>query len=359
VVKRHLPVIARSEATHELSFTPPHCEEPNDEAISLRVRKRHSWRLLRRFAPRNDSKIHNLYVMHFYMNPQQDGQLSSSSDLVYTERLNKHQQQDISVPNPHPMNLILFDPTDQKDPSLVIVTGERAQHMIRVQKVQREQILRVGQLGGKMGHGMVVDIGQESVTLEIELRGQAPKEPDVDFIVAVARPQILKKILQTSAAMGVRRLMLVASTHTEKSYFSSPVLQPKYIFHHLCLGLEQAIATYLPLVSIHMRFRAFLAEEMNQLLPLSSYRLLAHPGVNETLACFQFSSEYTNEKPYVVAIGPERGWAEEEINLFEEHLFKKFTLGERILRVDTAVCAVHAQLSLLREMAEKKFITTQ
>lgn len=259
------------------------------------------------------------------------------------------------------MNLILFDPIDQKDPSLVIVTGERAEHLIRVQKVQRGQILRVGQLGGKMGQGVVVVVGPESVMLEIELRGQAPKEPDLDFIVAVARPQILKKILQTSAAMGVRRLMLVASSHTEKSYFSSPVLQPKYIFHHLCLGLEQAIATYLPLVSVHRRFRAFLTEEMNQLLPLSSYRLLAHPGTNETLACFQFSSEYTNEKPYVekpyvVAIGPERGWAEEEITLFEEHLFKKFTLGERILRVDTAVCAVHAQLSLIREMAEKKVI---
>lgn len=45
----------------------------------------------------------------------------------------------------------------------------------------------------------------------------------------------------------------------------------------------------------------------------------------------------------VLAIGPERGWTEDEAQLFQrDHDFKMCTLGTSILRVDTAVVSALA-----------------
>ncbi|MFA6465072.1 MAG: RsmE family RNA methyltransferase, partial [Desulfurivibrionaceae bacterium] len=52
----------------------------------------------------------------------------------------------------------------------------------------------------------------------------------------------------------------------------------------------------------------------------------------------------------ILAIGPEGGWVDFEVQHFKEQGFMAFSLGARILRVDTAVPALLAQLSLLRQL---------
>jgi len=46
----------------------------------------------------------------------------------------------------------------------------------------------------------------------------------------------------------------------------------------------------------------------------------------------------------VVAIGPEGGWTDDEVAQLEAKGFRRHSLGERILRTDTATIAVIAQL---------------
>lgn len=47
-------------------------------------------------------------------------------------------------------------------------------------------------------------------------------------------------------------------------------------------------------------------------------------------------------------MGPEGGWIPFEARLLEEHGFEPFTLGPRILRVETCVAALLGQLGALR-----------
>ena len=53
----------------------------------------------------------------------------------------------------------------------------------------------------------------------------------------------------------------------------------------------------------------------------------------------------TDTRRRVVAIGPEGGWNSFEIKLFDNAGFKAFSLGERILRTDTAVIGLAAILN--------------
>jgi 16S rRNA (uracil1498-N3)-methyltransferase len=45
---------------------------------------------------------------------------------------------------------------------------------------------------------------------------------------------------------------------------------------------------------------------------------------------------------HAIAIGPEGGWAPEEIALFTQHQWQPVTLGPRILRAETAAIAAIA-----------------
>ena len=49
-------------------------------------------------------------------------------------------------------------------------------------------------------------------------------------------------------------------------------------------------------------------------------------------------------------MGPEGGWNEFELQCFMEQGFAGFSMGRRILHVDTAVVALLAQLQLLADM---------
>lgn len=46
----------------------------------------------------------------------------------------------------------------------------------------------------------------------------------------------------------------------------------------------------------------------------------------------------------LLAVGPEGGWTEEEVELLESRGFRRRSLGPRILRTDTATVALLARL---------------
>jgi RsmE family RNA methyltransferase len=59
------------------------------------------------------------------------------------------------------------------------------------------------------------------------------------------------------------------------------------------------------------------------------------PGVGRLGAC-------ALRRPLLLALGPERGWTDADRALLRHHHFEPCTLGERILRVETACVAALA-----------------
>jgi 16S rRNA (uracil1498-N3)-methyltransferase len=80
--------------------------------------------------------------------------------------------------------------------------------------------------------------------------------------------------------------------------------------------------------------------------PWPGRRLLLHPPVARGLSeCQEWAGD---ERPLLVAIGPEGGWSDEEVALAEENGFECFGLGKTILRTETAALAVLAVLRYVR-----------
>ncbi len=245
------------------------------------------------------------------------------------------------------MNLLLLEPGEISDDGTVRLGGRRAKHIAKVLRAEPGRELRLGVLGGGTGTGTVLSVSSDEVELAVEV-GEEPAAPAwVDLIVALPRPAVLHRVLQTAAAMGVGKLDLTAAWRVEKSFFSSPALAAEAIRRHLVLGAEQGMVTRLPEVRLHRLLVPFVRELEARANPPG--RLLAHPQAAEPLEI-----AFPHGNRIEIAIGPEGGWIDREIETFREAGFAPFSLGPWILRSETAVTTALAQTELLRRLGPRQ-----
>jgi 16S rRNA (uracil1498-N3)-methyltransferase len=245
------------------------------------------------------------------------------------------------------LNLLLLESPEVSD-GTVTLTGRRAEHLLRVLKVAPGDTIRVGVVNGKIGSGRVLAIEGETVRLAVDAHSDPVCDHQVELILALPRPIMLQRILKQATVLGVRRFHLIRSRRVEKSFFHSPVLAPDKIRSILMEGMEQAMDTWLPEVSIHHHFKPFVED----VLPtLNGQGLIAHPGVEDTLA--GFPAPDASGQRLLLAVGPEGGWSDYELERFLDSGFYGFSMGPRILHVDTAVVSLLAQLQLLYDLRKR------
>ncbi|MCL4808180.1 MAG: 16S rRNA (uracil(1498)-N(3))-methyltransferase [Thermoanaerobaculia bacterium] len=244
------------------------------------------------------------------------------------------------------MNLILLFPADFDPDGTVRLTGRRARHVHEVHRARAGDDLTVGRVGGPVGTGTVLSAEPEEVRLSVRLSEEPPPPAGLDLLLAMPRPKVLRRVLQSATSLGARRIVLLNARRVEKSYFDTPFLEPAEIERNLVLGLEQARDTAMPRVLVRKLFRPFVEDELEGLWPRATCdRLLAHPAAPRGPA---ICDPGTAGSPAVLAIGPEGGWVPFELELLEAHGFVPFGLGPRILRVETALAFAFGQVQLAR-----------
>ena len=234
------------------------------------------------------------------------------------------------------MNLLLLEAADFIAADRVILRDRRLKHIQEVHRAEAGESLRVGILGGQMGQGQLLRLEPTEAELQITLAHNPPAKLPITLLLALPRPKMLRRVLQTVACMGVPRLVLLNSYRVEKSFWQTPFLEPHAIREQLLLGLEQARDTVLPEVTIEKRFKPFVEDRLQQLTS-GTRGLVGHPG--EYPACPRAVNE-----PVTLAIGPEGGWIPYEVQKLSEAGLQPVQLGDRILRVETAVSVLLARL---------------
>ena len=233
------------------------------------------------------------------------------------------------------MNLLLLKP-DQIAQHTAIVSGRQLEHLLAVQRAEVGDSVRVGVIDGLMGQGIIKTLSTLQATLEISLDTPPPPATPLCLILALPRPKMLRRTLQSVTAMGVKEIYLVNSSRVEKSFWQSPFLQPQAIEEQLILGLEQARDTLMPKLHMRKRFKPFVEDELGEIIK-GSQALVAHP-VTDVPCPINCNSAVT------LAIGPEGGFIPYEVELLSSIGFEAVHLGPRILRVEVAVPALISRL---------------
>ncbi len=251
------------------------------------------------------------------------------------------------------MNIILAEAEEVVD-GLLILTDHRAKHIIKVLQAQVGDQVRVGLIDGNMGFGTISAIKKKYpfyVALNLNLDNPPRVPPTIDLILALPRPIMLKRILSQVTALGVGTIHLIHANRVEKSFWEAGILQPEEYRSHLLHGLEQAVDTRVPDVRLHRQFKLFVEDYFPPLAVDYHHLLLAHPTGN-----LRFGDVIDQKNDRIaLAVGPEGGWVEYEVQKFQEQGFSCCTIGERILKVDTAVVALHARISALREVLPERY----
>ncbi|MEL6345672.1 MAG: 16S rRNA (uracil(1498)-N(3))-methyltransferase [Myxococcota bacterium] len=227
------------------------------------------------------------------------------------------------------MNLVLFTDDDLVAPATIRLTDRRARHIRRVHRAEVGEQLVVGRLHGDLGQGTITRLEAGLVEMDVAFTGPPPPPAPVVVILALPRPKGLRRMLEHLPTFGVEQLILVNAFRVEKSYWSSPLLAPETIEHHLRLGLEQARDTRPPIIQLKRFFRPFVEDELPAMVD-GRRRLLAHPAA-------EVPCPHAVASPVALAIGPEGGWIDFELNLLQAAGFERVHAGPRILRTEAAL----------------------
>ncbi|MGA0332446.1 MAG: 16S rRNA (uracil(1498)-N(3))-methyltransferase [Kiritimatiellia bacterium] len=225
------------------------------------------------------------------------------------------------------MNRILYQKHELAHDQLLL-TDHRATHILQVLKAQPGEELRTGEIDGPLSVSEVLKVEHQKVLLRVR-EEHCPSRPELDLLLAMPRPKVLKRLLPQIAAMGVDRIFLVNAERVEKYYFDTHVLSETFLFQALVEGLQQSGDTCLPRVELVRHLPSFLAKT-----DFPANRWLLHPYGGES-----FLRADLRPGRRLIAIGPEGGWRPAELEEFAEKGFKQVTLFDRILRSDTA-CVV-------------------
>ncbi len=235
------------------------------------------------------------------------------------------------------MNLLLLTAADLADGAArPRISGRRSAHLLDILGVTVGSTVTAGLLGGRMGHATVIAIRGREVELDLCFDRDPPPRFDVRLVLALPRPKGLRRILQGCAAIGVRSIHLINSWRVEKSYWGSPLLDPRRLEAELVLGAEQGRDTILPEVELHKLFKPFVEDQLGPIGEGTS-KLLGEAAAPEI--CPTAVSQ-----PVTLVIGPEGGLIPYEIEAIQSVGFRPVHLGPRALRVEQAVPAFLGRL---------------
>jgi 16S rRNA (uracil1498-N3)-methyltransferase len=243
------------------------------------------------------------------------------------------------------MNLVLLTPPELAPDGSVTLTDRRAEHLLKVLKVELGSRVRVGVLNGPRGHGEVTALDRRSVTLRCALSEPPPEAASDTLLLGFARPKVLLRCLEHAAALGFLQIILFRSRRVEKSHLQSHAVEPAVYTAHLCRGLEQSRRTLLPSVQFVPRFRQLIEQALPELAPGNRFVADADGAEEAPLVAVA-------PAPLSLVIGPEGGLVEHELAAFAEHGFRAVHTGRQPLRVETALSYVTGQLRATRTLLE-------
>jgi 16S rRNA (uracil1498-N3)-methyltransferase len=236
-----------------------------------------------------------------------------------------------------PLNLILLYSEDfPNHTNRSRLQGRRLKHVLDVHRASIGDELCVGMLNGNIGTGRVTLLNESILEMDVVLDQPPPAPLPMTLILALPRPKVLRRVLRSVGAMGVKRIILLNSFRVEKSYWQSPVLDSDALQEQLVLGLEQAKDTVLPEVLLRPLFKPFVEDELPGMIT-GTKALLAHPTAPNP--CPRDA-----KCAVTLAVGPEGGFIPYEIEKLVECGFSPVQMGERILSVETAVPALISKL---------------
>lgn len=234
------------------------------------------------------------------------------------------------------MNIVLLDANQDCSSDIWSIEDQRQiKHLNQHLQLKAGDTLKVGVRDGQRYLTEVQSITAQQIMLRPIQAENVPNKVPVHLILALPRPKVLRRIIMDAVTLGVERISLIHSYRVDKSYWQSPFLQQ--LDDYVTLGLEQAGDTIVPEIQLYKRFKPFVEDVLPTLITEQRPAYVAHPYAEQSM-------------PHAIAhgcnliVGPEGGFIPYEIELLKKNGCQAMSLGNRILRTETAVSNILGRL---------------
>jgi 16S rRNA (uracil1498-N3)-methyltransferase len=201
-------------------------------------------------------------------------------------------------------------------------------HLSRVLRAQPGQIFDVVS-NGFLHRAEIVRVDENEVLFDLHEELEADAALPVHLLMAVFKFDHMEWGIEKATELGVARITPVLARRTEKHLAQAAAKRVERWRRIVLEAAKQSRRTDVPTVDDPVALKAAFGT-----VDAGTKLLLAETEQENTL-----SAGLVDADSVALAIGPEGGWATEEMALFREHGWKHVTLGPRILRAETAAIA--------------------
>ncbi len=219
-------------------------------------------------------------------------------------------------------------------PTHAALTGDQAQHLAKVLRAEAGQVFDVV-AGGFLHRAEVTSVAPDRVEFLLLEELASDHALPLELYLAVFKFDHLEWGIEKATELGVARIVPVLARRTEKHLAQAAVKRVERWRRIAHEAAQQSRRTSVPEVADPMALKLALRQAGAR-----TRILLSETEQSATLG--EVFQAHPHGADCALAIGPEGGWAPEEMALFTGHQWVHVTLGPRILRAETAALAAIA-----------------
>ncbi len=228
---------------------------------------------------------------------------------------------------------------DEVSGDRAILSGDQAAHLVRVLRVRVGQEFDIA-TGERVRRGRVTSVAHDRVEFELGEDVASPALPEVMVLLSIFKFDPMEWAIEKLTELGVTRIVPVIARRTEA---------------HLAKAAERRVARW-------RRIAREAAQQSRRTAPpeiVAPVRFQDALGIGSAtrVVLSEVEGELTLKQalggaPVSLAFGPEGGWTREELEAFAAAGWKPASLGDTILRAETAaIAAVAVAMAELQDLA--------
>ena len=212
------------------------------------------------------------------------------------------------------------------------LTGEHADHLVRALRARIGQEFDIA-TGASVRRGRIIAIDSGHVQFELGEEVAAAAVVQVTLVLSIFKFDRMEWAIEKCTELGVSRIVPVIARRTEAHLALAAEKRGERWQRIALQAAEQSRRAAPPEISPPMKLKEAVA------LPGSTRIVLAE---SEKSLMLKDALRDHAEGEVVLAFGPEGGWTEAEVELFRRASWTAASLGETILRAETAAIAAMA-----------------
>ena len=226
---------------------------------------------------------------------------------------------------------------DEVSGNRAALTGEHADHLIRILRARVGQEFDIA-TGPVVRRGRIAAIANQRVEFDLGEELPAASAANITLVLAVFKFDRMEWAIEKCTELGVSRIVPVIARRTDAHLAAASAKRTERWRRLALQAAEQSRRAEPPEITAPLKFSDAMA------LPGALRIVLAESELQplrDVLESYVLES-HSPESQITLAIGPEGGWADDELELFHGAGWVSASLGSTILRAETAAIAATA-----------------